>query len=172
LVVLVRRCLHAVRGTAAKVLVNDRIDVSVAAQADGVHLRSDSIDAFVARTVLPPEALLGRSVHSVEEAVAATRAGGIDYLILGTLFQTASKDSTHSLTTLDDLSAVSRMSAVPVLAIGGMTLERAPAVAQAGASGVAGIGLFIPADGQRQQVHLRAIVAGLRRVFDTCGAVP
>ncbi len=171
LIALVRRCLDAVRGTTAKVIVNDRTDVALAAGAHGVHLRADSIDAPAARALLPPNALLGRSVHSVAEAAAASRGGGLDYLILGTLFPTPSKDSSQRRTTLDELSAASRVSAVPVLAIGGMTVERASAAARAGASGVAGVGLFISPDG-RPHAHVQTIVADLRRAFDTCGAVP
>ena len=172
LVALVGRCLDAVRGTPAKIIVNDRIDVAIAACAHGVHLRADSIGARAARALLPPEVLLSRSVHSAGEAAAASRTGGIDYLILGTLFPTPSKDATHRLTSLDEVSAACRASGVPVLAIGGMTVERASAAAQAGASGVAGVGLFIPPEGRSSDAHLQLIVAGLRRAFDTCGAVP
>lgn len=172
LIALVRRCLDAARRTTTKVLVNDRTDVAIAAGAHGVHLRGDSIDTTAARALLPPGALVGRSVHTVEEAAAASRAGGLDYLILGTLFPTSSKDSTRRLTTLDELSAASRATAVPVLAIGGMTVERASAAVRAGASGVAGVGLFVPPDGRPWPPHLQAIVADLRRAFDTCGAVP
>jgi thiamine-phosphate diphosphorylase len=172
LVGLVRRCLDAVSGTPARVLVNDRVDVALAARAHGVHLRADSIDAPAARAMLPPNALVGQSIHSVEEAAAHSRAGGVDYLILGTLFPTASKDATQRLTSLDELSAACRVSAVPVLAIGGISVERAPAAARAGASGVASVGVFIPPDGQPRDAHVRRIVADLRRAFDTCGAVP
>ena len=153
-------------------LVNDRTDVVLAAGAHGVHLRADSIDARAARALLSPDALVGRSVHSVEEAADASRAGGLDYLILGTLFETPSKDASRRLTTLDELSAACRASSVPVLAIGGMTVERALAAAQAGAAGIAGIGMFIPPSGQVWSAYLQRIAADLRRAFDTCGAVP
>ena len=171
LVRLVRGCLDAVRGTTTSVLVNDRTDVVLAAGAHGVHLRADSIDARAARDLLSPDALVGRSVHAVAEAADASRAGGLDYLILGTLFETPSKDGSRRLTTLDELSAACRASSVPVLAIGGMTVERALAAAQAGAAGIAGIGLFIPPNGQVWSAYLQRIVGDLRRAFDTCGAV-
>ena len=61
---------------------------------------------------------------------------------------------------------------VPVLAIGGMTVERAAAAVRAGAAGIAAIGLFIPPDGASPDAHVRAVATALRRVFDTCEAVP
>lgn len=169
---LARRCVDAVRGTGTKVVVNDRADVAVAAGAHGVHLRSDSLDATTVRRLLPPDAIVGRSVHGLAEVEAVSRAGGVDYLILGTLFQTPSKDPAHGLTTLDDLEAACRSSAVPVLAIGGMTVQRAGAVARRGAGGLAAIGLFIPAADCAPRDHFHTIMAGLGRAFDTCGAVP
>lgn len=169
---LARRCVDAVRGTDTKVVVNDRADVALAAGAHGVHLRSDSVDATTVRRLLPPGAIVGRSVHGLVEVEAVARAGGVDYLVLGTLFQTPSKDPAHRLTTLDDLEAACRSTAVPVLAIGGMTVQRAAAVARAGAGGLAAIGLFIPAAGCSPRDHFHAIMAALGRAFDTCGAVP
>ena len=134
-------------------------------------LRSDSIAALTIRALLPSNALVGRSVHSAEEAAAVSRAGGVDYLVFGTLFRTASKDAAQRLTTLDELSAARRLTSVPILAIGGMTVENASACARAGAAGVAAIGLFIPRAGQPPREYLRTLVSDLRRVFDTCGAV-
>lgn len=168
---LARRCVDAVRGRDTKVVVNDRADVALAAGAHGVHLRSDSVDATAVRRLLPPGAIVGRSVHGLAEVEAVSRAGGVAYLILGTLFQTPSKDPAHPLTTLDDLEAACRLSAVPVLAIGGMTVQRAEAVARTGAGGIAAIGLFIPEAGCSPRDHLQAVTAALRRAFDTCGAV-
>ena len=169
---LVRRCVAAVHGSSAKVLVNDRVDVALAAGAHGVHLRADSIDARAVRRLLPAEAVLGRSVHSAEEAAEVSRRGGVDYLILGTLFLTSSKDPAQRLITLEELSAACRLSSIPILAIGGMTVERASVVARAGAAGIAAIGLFIPPAGASSRQHVQTVVADLRRAFDTCGVVP
>lgn len=169
---LVRRCVDTVRGSRARVLVNDRVDVALAAGAHGVHLRSDSIDALAVQRLLPSGALIGRSVHSAEEAGLVSQRGGLDYLILGTLFQTPSKSPAHRLVTLDELSEACRLSSIPILAIGGMTLERASAVARAGAAGIAAVGLFVPPADDSPQHHAETVVAALRRAFDTCGAVP
>ena len=101
-----------------------------------------------------------------------SRAGGVDYLIFGTLYQSASKDAGHPVATLDELRATCRAAAgIPVLAIGGMTVERAAEAARAGASGIAGIGLFVPPAGESADNHVQMIAAGLRRAFDTCEAV-
>ena len=172
LTALVRRSVAVSRGTAAKILVNDRLDVALAAGAHGVHLRGDSIDVRRIREIAPPNFLVGRSVHDVEEATAAARAGGLDYLILGTLFPTVSKEPARRLLTMTGLAAVSATSSIPVLAIGGITPERAEDVVRMGAAGIAAIGLFLPPTGVSADRHLQARVTELRRVFDTCGAVP
>ena len=172
LVALVGRCLRAVEGSRTNVIVNDRADVALAARAHGVHLRADSVDAPSARGLLGGDAIIGRSVHSATEAAAVAGAGGVNYLIFGTLYDTPSKEVGHRVATLDELRAACRAAAgVPVLAIGGVTLDRAADVARAGASGVAGIGLFVPPAGVSADRHLQAIAEGLRRTFDTCGAV-
>jgi thiamine-phosphate pyrophosphorylase len=168
---LVRRCVDAVRGTRSKVIVNDRVDVALAAGADGVHLRSDSIDASAARRILPTGAVVGRSAHSAEEAAEASRQGGLDYLILGTMFETRSKPSTHCLLTLEELSAASRLSSIPILAIGGITTDRARDIARSGAAGIAAIGMFIPQSDEVLRDHVEAVASAVRRAFDTCRAV-
>ena len=170
LAALVRRCVNVAQGTDTKVLVNDRADVAVAAGAHGVHLRGDSIAAAAVRSLIGDGALIGRSVHGAEEAGAVSGAGGVDYLIFGTLYQSPSKSAAHPVASLDELSAACQ-AGVPVLAIGGMTIERASEAVRAGAAGVAGIGLFVPPAGTSADCHLQAIAAGLRRAFDTCEAV-
>ena len=172
LTALVRQCVAAAQGTSASIVVNDRADVAMAAGAHGVHLRTDSMDAPRARKLLPPGFIVGRSVHGVEDAALAAGAGGLDYLILGTMFPTASKNPPHRLTTMTGLAAVSAHIPIPVLAIGGITVARAEDVARAGAAGVAAIGLFIPPAGVSIETHLHTRVTDIRRAFDTCGAVP
>jgi thiamine-phosphate pyrophosphorylase len=169
---LVTRCREAVAGTSTRLLVNERADVAIAARADGVHLRGDSFSVAAARSLVGDRAVVGRSVHSVEEADAVSRAGGVDYLIFGTMHRTPSKADGHPVATLDDLGAACRIaSSIPVLAIGGMTIERAAGAARAGAAGIAGIGLFVPPPGQSIERHLQTVAAELRRAFDTCQAV-
>jgi thiamine-phosphate diphosphorylase len=171
LIALVQRCVGAARGTSTKVLVNDRADVADAAGAHGVHLRGDSIAATAIRSLLG-DGVIGRSVHGADEAAEVSRSGSVDYLIFGTLYQTASKGEGRPLASLDELRAACRAAAgVPVLAIGGMTVERAADATRAGASGIAGIGLFVPPAGESVDSHVQMIASGLRRAFDTCEAV-
>lgn len=138
---LVAACVGAVRGTRARVLVNDRFDVAVAAGAHGVHLRGDSFAAPRVRACAPPGFLIGRSVHSVSDAVAAADGDAINYLIFGTVFESASKPG-RVASGLRDLSAVVCATAIPVLAIGGITSDRIADVMRAGAAGVAAISMF------------------------------
>jgi thiamine-phosphate diphosphorylase len=131
------------RGSHTRIIVNDRLDVAIGAGAAGVHLRSDSISPKQARTLAPPEFLIGRSVHGADEA--SQFGSDVDYLVAGTVWATPSKPADHPLLGAAGLATVVRASRVPVLAIGGVTLERMPRVAGAGAAGIAAIGLFMPA---------------------------
>lgn len=158
---LVTRCRDAVQGTAARVLVNDRLDVALAAGAHGVHLPAGGVPAARVRAVVPPAFLIGRSVHDPREAELAARDGAVDYLIFGTVFPSRSKPDVTAagLAWLHAAAAVG----VPVLAIGGMTSARMDEVAASGASGFAAIGLFSDGDAASilRNVH-RAAMA-----FDT-----
>jgi thiamine-phosphate pyrophosphorylase len=136
---LVGRILAVTRGSRTRVVVNDRLDVAIATGADGVHLRHDSMAVVAARTLAPTPFMVGRSVHDV----ADTRvAAGADYVIAGTVFPTPSKPGVSTLLGLDGLHAIVRASTAPVLAIGGVTLDRLGEIAATGAAGVAAIGLF------------------------------
>jgi thiamine-phosphate pyrophosphorylase len=151
------------RGTATRIVVNDRLDVAMAAGAAGVHLRADSIAPAAARRLAPAGFLVGRSVHNPDEPATATDA---DYLIAGAVFRTVSKPDPHGALGEAGLAAVVRASRAPVLAIGGVTLERLPAVAAAGASGFAAIGFFIG------DVPLSRLVAAARAQFDSAKTGP
>ena len=120
---LVGRCLDAARGTRTRVLVNDRLDVALAAGAHGVHLRSDSMPAARARSLAPIGFLIGRSVHSAGEAVQVSADGGVDYLLFGAVFATASKPG-QTPAGVQMLADVAAATPVPVLAVGGMTERR------------------------------------------------
>jgi|SRR6185503_6847242 len=137
---LVAACVDAVRGTRARVLVNDRFDVALAADAHGVQLRGDSFPASRIRACAPRGFLIGRSVHSVSDALAAAD-DAVDYLIFGTVFASDSKPDCPAAG-LHELSAVARATRLPVLAIGGMTSSKIADVMRAGAAGAAGISMF------------------------------
>jgi len=154
-------------GSGARIVVNERVDVALAADADGVHLKSDSIPTALVRRHVPAAFLVGRSVHSLDEARTA-EAEGADYLIFGTVFPSGSKPRGHRTAGLDALAAVTQAVRVPVLAIGGISLNTVAAAAEAGAAGVAAIGLFFDAAGPMDDLRGRLIqtVAGLRDAFN------
>jgi len=173
LAALVTAVLDAVRGTATRVVVNDRLDVAVGCGAHGVHLRGDSIPVGAARRLVPQAFLIGRSVHSVGEAHDAQ---GADYLVAGTVFRSESKPENHPLLGIDGLTAVVRAAAAPVLAIGGVTVERFASVSATGAAGVAAIGLFMrperAASDRCRAAALTDVVARARRTFDSVNSHP
>jgi thiamine-phosphate pyrophosphorylase len=167
---LVRACVRAVAGLEACVLVNDRIDVALACGAGGVHLPSDAPPAARVRTIAPPGFRIGRSVHGAAEAALVAAAGGVDYLIAGTVLPTVSKAGLDRPLGYPGLEAVARAADVPVLGIGGMTPAAAPAVARAGAAGMAAIGLF--AGLGPEVADLSRMLDESRRAFDSVGRLP
>ena len=138
---LARACVAAVAGTSTRVLLNDRLDVAIAAGAHGVHLRGDSIPASRARTIAPSPFLIGRSVHDPDEARRVTDEGGLDYLVFGPVFETSSKPGRPGAG-LDALRSVVSRTTLPVLGVGGVTSERAAMLIGVGAAGFAAISLF------------------------------
>jgi thiamine-phosphate diphosphorylase len=170
---LVSDVCASVRGSATRVVVNDRLDVALACGAHGVHLRSDSIPVAAARRLAPPGFLIGRSVHGIDDLGAAL---GADYLIAGTVFRSDSKGESHPLLGLEGLRAIARASQAPVLAIGGLTIDRVGDAAAAGAAGIAAIGLFMrPADAQTagcRACALREPIAQARSRFDSVNWPP
>jgi len=164
---IVTAAVAAARGTASRILVNDRIDVALSAGAHGVHLRGDSVPATRVREIVPRGFLVGRSVHSLEEAERATGAGGLDYLMFGTVFGTPSKPGVTG-SGPEALAAIAGASPLPVLAIGGITVSRMGIVAGAGAAGFAGIGLF----GGSPLDRLQVVVREASLAFDTLPRVP
>lgn len=140
----------------ARLLVNDRIDVALAVDADGVHLPAASFPVVAARRLLGPDAWIGRSTHAPEEAVRAA-AEGADYVVLGPIFATPSKAAFGAPLGLDALAAAAVRGACPLLAIGGVTLATAPELRAAGAHGVAVIRAVL--DATDPATIARALVA-------------
>jgi thiamine-phosphate diphosphorylase len=150
LLTLVRQAVDAVRGTRARVLVNDRLDVALAAGAHGVHLRGDSVPALRVRAVTPATFLIGRSVHARDEIVRVAEEGAVDYLLFGTVFETASKPERAAAGVAGLTQAVDAAATVPILAVGGMTVASAGRLAGTRCSGFAAIGQF--ADGPEDRL--------------------
>jgi len=167
---IVSEVVSLARSSSARVIVNDRLDVAIAAGAAGVHLPGRSMPPAAARRLAPPGFLIGRSVHREDDESVTSDA--VDYLIAGTVFPTASKPDAARLIGEDGLSAIVRAARCPVLAIGGLTLDAIPRVARGGAFGIAAIGLFMGDRGPCRAVPLRDTVAAVRAAFDTPQAGP
>ena len=120
----------------ARVLVNDRVDVALLSCAHGVHLGQDDLPIEHARSVLGNEAVIGFSTHNPDQARRADESP-IDYIAVGPIFPTHTKESPDPVLGLEGLQEISRMVRKPIVAIGGITLERASAVFAAGATSVA-----------------------------------
>ena len=165
---LTRGVLHGIANSVAdvqaraRIVVNDRLDVALAVQADGVHLGEKSLWPQEARRLVNyphrgKDFLIGVSCHSLPAAKVAER-GGADYIFFGPVFATPAKAAYGAPQGLERLAEVCSTVALPVLAIGGITLENAASCLSAGASGIAAIRLFQDAP------DMTAVVRALRRV--------
>ncbi len=128
----------------ARLLVNDRVDVALAAHAHGVHLPVRSFNPAQARQILGRQALVGASCHSLEEALRAAEAGA-DFLVCGPVFRTPSKPHLPHPLGLQALAEIVRAVPLPVIAIGGVSEENVPELRAAGVYGVAVIGAILEA---------------------------
>ena len=160
LVALVQYAVTGARGTGTQIVVNDRLDVALALGAAGVHLGTQSMPAQAVRACVPRDCLVGVSCHSLDEALEA-EAAGADYLLLGPIFPTPSKlpyGPPLGLTTLKQVAARTRL---PILALGGITVDRVKPCLSAGATGIAGISIFQNCDSVEERVNaLRKEFAG------------
>ena len=124
----------------ATVLVNGRLDLALAAGADGAHLPADGVPAAALRRRFGPGVLLGVSTHSVKEVERALRDGA-DYVTFGPVWPTPSKERYGPPRGIEELARAAQVG-IPVYALGGVMLSRFGEAAEAGATGVAGIRLF------------------------------
>ena len=136
-----KRILDALKPTGVPLVINDRIDVALASEADGVHLGADDMDAEAARRLLGPNAIIGLTVKSLADAERAARAPA-DYACIGGVFETISKvnpDAPVGLDGVRQLRSYLRQARpeMPIGAIAGITLERVRPVITSGADGVA-----------------------------------
>lgn len=159
LVGLVSRLADAARGTSTTIIVNDRADVAMAAGAGGLHVRDDGWPVGRVRDLAGPGMRFGKSIHAAE-AVASADA---DYLVFGAVFDSGGKQGRGT----DALAAVCRTSAVPVYAVGGIGPERVRVCRDAGASGVAAISVFLPAESSPEALGPREAARRLRYSYLT-----
>ncbi len=162
---LAREAVTAAQGSATHIVVNDRLDVALAAGAAGVHLGEQSLPvaevvswrrAAESKARVPAGFLIGASCHSQEAALEAERVGA-DYVFFGPVFATPSKAAFGPPQGIAKLKEVCRSVRIPVIAIGGVAVENAAECYSAGAAGIAAIRLF------QQAPELASIVARLRK---------
>jgi len=125
-------------------IVNDRCDLALAVDADGVHLGQGDLPLDLARKVMGPDKLIGISTHNPDQVREAT-AGKPDYLGFGPIFKPGSKQDHDPVIGLEGLRAMRRLTSLPVFAIGGIQIDQAGEVMHAGANGVAVISAILKA---------------------------
>lgn len=159
-----RELLHAsqalcmtVRQHGGTFLVNDRADISRLAGATGVHLGQDDLSVAAARDIVGADCLIGLSTHNLRQFAAAVESSA-DYIAVGPIFPTSGKQNPDPVVGVDLIRTVRKLTTKPIVAIGGITLERAREVIDAGADSVAVISDILkarnPADRVRQYLQL------------------
>jgi len=142
LVTLAREVQAVTASHNSQLLINDRLDVALALEGVGVHLRSNSLPLSVARQMLGPQRLLGISVHSVEEGLSA-QSQGADYIVLGPIYETPSKLMFGPPLGIHTLEKACKLVRIPIIGIGGVTAARAREMRHAGAFGAAVISAIL-----------------------------
>ncbi|MCH7941626.1 MAG: thiamine phosphate synthase [Proteobacteria bacterium] len=143
-------------------LINDRVDVALAAGADGVHLGQSDMDPTDARRLLGDSAIIGVTVHSLDEALCVPLEQ-VDYVSIGGVFATASKNNPNPPIDVTGLAEIAVLFELPVVAIAGITRDNAAAVIAAGVGGIAVISAVCAApDPRAAAADLRAIVDGAK----------
>ncbi|MBK7392844.1 MAG: thiamine phosphate synthase [Chloracidobacterium sp.] len=150
---LTNKVIKITKGSATRVLVNDRADIASAAGADGVHLTSGSLPTEIIRKTFGTEFIIGVSTHNIDEAETAV-AGGADLIVFGPVFDTPDKGAAVGLSALSDVC--DKLKQFPVLALGGVDKGNYRSVIYAGAKGFAAIRSLNDID------RLRAIATELR----------
>jgi len=146
-------------------IVNDRVDIALAVDADGVHIGSDEIPYAVVRKLLGKDKIIGVSVKTPREARDA-QSNGADYIGVGPVFATRTKSDAGIPLNIDGLKAVRRSVDIPIVAIGGITLENAPEVINAGADAVCAISAVVGA------IDAGAMMRSFQQCFPGYSATP
>jgi thiamine-phosphate pyrophosphorylase len=129
------------------VIINDRVDIALALDVDGVHLGQDDLPPEAARLILGESAIIGYSTHNAEQVKRAVREP-VNYIAVGPIFATTSKSNPDAVVGLDGLRRARELvKGLPLVAIGGITLENAPEVINAGADSVALIAALLSPPG-------------------------
>ena len=133
-------------------IVNDRCDLALAVEADGVHLGQSDLPLHLARNLMGPDKLIGISTHNAEQ-VRAANTDKPDYLGFGPIFKPSSKQDHDPLVGIDGLRAIRSLTSLPIFAIGGIQVAQVEEVMRAGANGVAVISAILNATNTKQAVN-------------------
>lgn len=128
----------------ARLLINDRVDIALAVEADGVHIGQDDMPFNIARRLLGKKRIIGLTVHSIDEAREAQELGA-DYVGVSPIYATATKRDAGKAAGIELIRAVKKEIRLPVIAIGGINLSNAPDVVAAGADGLCAISCVVTA---------------------------
>ena len=146
-------------------MINDRVDVALAAQADGVHVGQEDMPLADVRALMP-NGLIGLSVHSAQTMQAAlAQRSLLDYVGLGPIYPTATKSDAAAPVGLDGLAQIRAMSSVPIVAIGGIGVDNAQAVMQQGADGIAVVSAICSAE--RPDLVVQHLSTTVRQVLSS-----
>jgi thiamine-phosphate pyrophosphorylase len=129
-------------------LINDRIDIALAVDSEGVHLGQDDMPADIARKIIGDDKILGVSASTVEEAIKA-QIDGADYIGSGAVFPTATKDDADSVSK-EELKSIVDSIDIPVVAIGGITIENASELKDTGIAGFSVVSAIMSADDPKE----------------------
>ncbi len=131
-----RACLKLTRSAGASLIINDRVDVALTVDADGVHLGQDDLSVDEAREILGDKKIIGLSTHSLEQFHSALETSA-NYIAVGPVYPTKTKENADPVVGLELVREAKKLADRPLVAIGGITADRAPEVIAAGASSVA-----------------------------------
>ena len=152
--------LRVARERNVLLIINDRVDIALALKADGVHLGQDDLPPAAARRLLGEQAIIGFSTHNVEQAIEAARSP-VDYIAIGPIFETKSKENPDPVVGLEGLRRVREATGqIPLIAIGGIREENIAEVLKAGADSVAVINLLL-ADSSQIEARTRELLSRL-----------
>ena len=150
------RELKRVVGGQAKLIMNDRADLALAANFDGVHVGQDDLSVEAVRKVVGPGMIVGISTHNPEQ-IAAAHLLDVDYVAVGPVFATTSKENPDPVVGVDGVRRARELTSKPLVAIGGITRANARAVVDAGADSVAVISDLIEAPRESAQEFLKLL---------------
>lgn len=153
--------VRVARSQGARLIINDRVDIALAIQADGVHLGQDDLPPDAARELLGERAVIGLSTHNVEQAIKAARLS-VDYIAIGPIFETSTKENPDPVVGPDGIRRVKQaVGRIPLVAIGGIGRAQIGEVFAAGADSIAVISLLLAGDRAEIEARTREVLASL-----------